>query len=694
VLAGGALVAASTVVVLTPIDAATAATGFGSDWPVYHHDLAGTGVDTANTDLSSVSPAWTSPALDGQIYGEPLVEAGRVVVATENNTVYALAANSGAVLWSRHIATPVPIGDIQRAAGCPGNIGPTVGITSTPVVDPGRSEVFVVDDEHAGTNGASHHLVGLSLATGGVLLDTPVDPPGSTPLAQLQRAGLTLDAGRVIIGFGGNAGDCGPYHGWLVAVPEGGGAALRFEVAAPSDDREGAIWMGGAAPVIDGAGHIWVATGNSAHTSSTQSYDFSDGVLDFKSDLQPQPPPFFAPFSWAGDNAGDQDLGSSAPVLVPGRLVFQAGKSGVGYVVSQSSPGGISAGLASVQICGTVVDGGSAIIGNVVYSPCGAGVVRTEVSAGTVSHGNPSPTGSAGPPIIAGGLVWTIDHNGGILYGLDPSSLVARRTFPLGLVTNHFPTPTVADGLLLAAATNTVHAFKGRAGLPPPPPGPNFILRPGAANDVGAGADGSVWVVGTNPVFGGFGIWRWTGAGWVQAGGGAVALAADAGGRPWVVNSARQIYRWNGAGWLRLPGAATDVGVGANGSAWVIGTNSVVGGFGIWRWTGGGWAPVSGGAVRIAVGPGGDPWVVNSAGQIFHWNGAGWLPLPGAATDVGVGANGSAWVIGTNSVVGGFGIFRWTGGGWVSVPGAAVRIAADRNGGPWVVNSSHHIYSY
>ena len=33
------------------------------------------------------SPAWTSPTLDGELYGEPLVSGGRVFVATENDTV-------------------------------------------------------------------------------------------------------------------------------------------------------------------------------------------------------------------------------------------------------------------------------------------------------------------------------------------------------------------------------------------------------------------------------------------------------------------------------------------------------------------------------------------------------------------------------------------------------------------------------
>lgn len=61
--------------------------------------------------------------------------------------------------------------------------------------------------------------------------------------------------------------------------------------------------------------------------------------------------------------------------------------------------------------------------------------------------------------------------------------------------------------------------------------------RPGAAVDIGVGANGSVWVIGTNRVAKGFGIYRWTGRGWQNIPGGAVRIAVDPRGIPWVVNS-------------------------------------------------------------------------------------------------------------------------------------------------------------
>ncbi|HUE60667.1 MAG TPA: PQQ-binding-like beta-propeller repeat protein, partial [Acidimicrobiales bacterium] len=155
---------------------------------------------------------------DGQLYTEPLESGGRVFVATENDTIYALAADNGSVLWSTHVGTPVPSSSLP----C-GNIGPTVGITGTPVVDESRGEIFAVADEwNSGI--VSHHLVGLNIFSGAMGLNQVIDPAGSTPTAQLQRTGLNLSNGNVIFGLGGNYGDCGSYHGWIIAVPEAGGA--------------------------------------------------------------------------------------------------------------------------------------------------------------------------------------------------------------------------------------------------------------------------------------------------------------------------------------------------------------------------------------------------------------------------------------------------------------------------------------
>jgi len=154
-----------------------------------------------------------------------------------------------------HVGTPVPQSDLP----C-GDIGPNVGITGTPVIDSSRSEVFVVADEDVG-GAIGHYLIGLDLYSGAVLIRQAVDPGGTNPATELQRTGLALDDGQVVFGMGGNDGDCGQYWGFVIAVPESGGAARVFQTDA-AGNHAGAIWMGGAAPIVDGQGNVWVASGN------------------------------------------------------------------------------------------------------------------------------------------------------------------------------------------------------------------------------------------------------------------------------------------------------------------------------------------------------------------------------------------------------------------------------------------------
>ena len=91
------------------LNASSASAGAAtSDWTVYHHDVGGSGVDTSGALPSAATPAWTSAPLDGQVYGEPLVAGSLVYVTTENDTVDALEASNGALVWSTHLGTPVP----------------------------------------------------------------------------------------------------------------------------------------------------------------------------------------------------------------------------------------------------------------------------------------------------------------------------------------------------------------------------------------------------------------------------------------------------------------------------------------------------------------------------------------------------------------------------------------------------------
>lgn len=226
----------------------------------------------------------------------------------------------------------------------------------------------------------------------------------------------------------------------------------------------------------------------------------------------------------------------------------------------------------------------------------------------------------------------------------------------------------------------------------------SWTRLPGAARDVGCGG-GQVFVIGTDPLGGGYGIFRWNGRdvgdAWERLPGAATNISVDDTGSPWVVNDQNGIFRWNGADWTQMPGAATDIAA-AGGEVFVTGTDRVGGGYSIHRWSRRrrAWERIDGGAVRVAVDRSGRPWVVNDQGQIFSRSRGEWTRHTGAARDIGSGG-GQVYVIGTNAVGGGYGIFRYTGAGpsdWLALQGGGVRIAADHLGQPWVVNSEGGIF--
>jgi hypothetical protein len=140
----------------------------------------------------------------------------------------------------------------------------------------------------------------------------------------------------------------------------------------------------------------------------------------------------------------------------------------------------------------------------------------------------------------------------------------------------------------------------------------------GAATDIAVGANGVIWMVGTNSLSGGHSVYRWNGTGWsVVQGAAAVTIAVDPQGKAWIVDTSHHIKRWTGSGWVPVGGAATDIAIGANGAVWIIGANNLPGGHGIYRLTGTTWARAATAAVTIAVDPHGNPWIINASHQIL-----------------------------------------------------------------------------
>lgn len=417
-------------------------------WTTYGGNPARTS-NAGGPPLRPLRRRWIATGLDGAVYGEPLVAGGRVFVATEADEVVALDASTGQVAWRRIVGTPVPSG----ALPC-GDIAPTVGVTSTMVLDQARRSLYV-SAAILVAGQVRHVLVALDTSSGQVEWQRDLDRPRWDAAAQLQRAALALSDGRVVVGFGGNYGDCGPYHGYLVAVPETGrGRILAYEVPT---QREGAVWAPSGVSVAPN-GDIFAATGNG---SSTTAYDSGDSVIELSPTLHRLAS--FAPADWAADNADDGDLGSAAPMLLPGGRILIVGKESTGYLLDAGRLGGIGHPLAAIRACFSI--GGDAYEAPLAYVACPQGsLVALRVGARQLSVAWRAPSGVTGSPTLAGGLLWSLAE--GHLVGLSPRTgqvAVSVAAIP----TAHFAAPSAAAGLLVVGGTGTVEAFEGPTGYRP-----------------------------------------------------------------------------------------------------------------------------------------------------------------------------------------------------------------------------------
>jgi outer membrane protein assembly factor BamB len=414
-----------------------------ADWPVYDRAGGRQGVDPTGGAARTASARW-GVRLDGVMFAQPLVVQGLVIEATEHDSVYAFDAATGCQAWRTSLGVPLDV--VTHKLQC-NNIDPELGITDTPAVDPVTGTIYVV----AYLDPGRYEMDALDLATGAVRWRHPIALPGSDPLQQLSRPAVALAGGRAYASFGGRAGDCGNYHGFVVGVrTDGQGPDVLFQV---SPNREGAVWTPGG-PVVLPDGDLLVTTGN---TDETQAFDGGNEVARLTPDLRRTD--FFAPADWAHLNQVDLDLGSVGATLLDGGLVFAVGKEGVGYLLDLNHLGGVGGQVFSAALSGgCYAIGATAYRAPLVYVPCDHSLTAVRVTGPRFAVAWRGPDFRSGSPIVSGGLVWDYDFEGGYVWGLDASTGAVRQKLLVG-TGEHFVSLATSAGRLFVPSQRSLYAF-------------------------------------------------------------------------------------------------------------------------------------------------------------------------------------------------------------------------------------------
>ena len=379
----------------------------------YHNDNLRTGWNPNETVLTRSNLSdfglLQTVSLDDQVDAEPLIVSNEMIsgvqhnvvyVATENNSVYAIDAQSGAVLLQTNLGLPVlsPLGCI--------NNGPNVGINSTPVIDTSTGALYVI--AYVLQNGITptYYLHALSLTTLSDL-NAPVQISASASLkggrtyqfnagVSRQRPALLLANGNIYAGFGSFCDFAdNQSRGWVLGWQESTLSPLPANklnnrlASSPDDFFLTSVWMSGYGLAANSAGSVFFVTGNSDNSGTTLSHknNITESAAKMSGDLSTQQG-LFTPSNWSLLDEEDNDFGSGGLMLLPTQpgkfpnLAAAAGKDGNMYILDADK---LKKNIATPNIggcwCGPSYYQDSAGDGRIVAS--GANSVTVLVNKGT-----------------------------------------------------------------------------------------------------------------------------------------------------------------------------------------------------------------------------------------------------------------------------------------------------------------------
>lgn len=300
--------------------------------------------------------------VDGYVSAQPLYMYGLTIngathnvafVATEHDTVYAIDADSGSLLWRTSLLYPVGATTVPMSVqGCSGVTGLNeVGILGTPVIDPTTNTLYV-DAKTALSGNYYHYLHALDVTTGFEKSGGPVSIAATigsltfSAVAELQRPGLLLSNGNLYIGFGSNGCDI-TGRGWLFAYSTSNLQQVAVMTTQPDTSYGSSLWQSGSGLAADSAGSVYVSTAN-GEFDYPNFPDYGDSILrltlgsgGFIVD------DYFTPFDQETLTDDDMDLGAGGVTLLPPQttgpypnLLATAGKRGDVYLLNENSLGG------------------------------------------------------------------------------------------------------------------------------------------------------------------------------------------------------------------------------------------------------------------------------------------------------------------------------------------------------------------
>lgn len=522
-----------------------------SDVLTQHNDVTRAGaypseqvLNTSNVNVSSFGLLNTLPVdsfLTAQVLYKSSVTIGGklrnvVYIATNNDSLYCYDADdtsATAPLWKDSFINPPSVTAVPKMDVEGGTYTATIGIRSTPVIDPNTNTlycvVYTLEGDPTVDSNYHYRLHGVDLLTGAERPGSPVEITAQVPgtgdqsdgtyvsfnaRRENQRPALLLANGNIYIAWAGHA-DIRPYHGWVMAY----NARTYQQVAVHCDTPNsymGGIWMSGQGMAADSAGNVYYMCGNGIFTADPSlggGIDYGNSIVKLSPSLKVLD--YFTPFNQADLQNNDWDLGSSGMVLIPNtNLIMGGGKQGYIYLTRVVNMGRYNTGGNDNQILQKLFVSSGELMGSPVfwYGPNGAymfvngtgdnvkqyqlvnGLFNTSPTLGTDSSGSiitADPTSYGNQISISSygrnpgtGILW-IAMDGSpacTFHAFDAVSMKELWNSEMNSARDRqgawakFNTPTIAGGKVFEPTNSKYVCVYGLLNQPPPiPPAPSGV---------------------------------------------------------------------------------------------------------------------------------------------------------------------------------------------------------------------------
>jgi hypothetical protein len=304
------------------------------------------------------------------------------------------------------------------------------------------------------------------------------------------RPGLTLANSNVYVACG-SYDDVDPWHGWVISYDTATLTQQAVWCSTPNGGG-GSFWNAGGGLAVDGSGNLYGVTSNGDYNGTS---NFSMSAVKLSSSLALVD--WFTPSNYSTLSAGDIDLGSGQPMLIPGTsLLVWAAKDYNVYSVNTgcmghlagtvggctapqvflsnpSPPANMQAGvylnsfMNGVGYFTTVnVSQSDVITAAALYACTLTGSTwNTSCTASSSTWLYPGPVTAGSINGTSNGILWMITPNGnahlasttGVLRAVNPAN-VNTEYWNSGTTGNlvKFVPPTIADGKVFVATQNSV----------------------------------------------------------------------------------------------------------------------------------------------------------------------------------------------------------------------------------------------